>query len=654
MSVLTRNRIIFFACALVAIAQAALAADPGDRTQTRMVYDAHTARTVLFGGATATDAATQIAYDLADTWEWTGYQWVQRFPAHVPPGRSLHAMTYDSTRSRVVVFGGKSGKTQLNDTWVYDGADWTQIDTPTAPAARALSSAAYDSLRDRVVLFGGSILAADGKTLTPTYDTWEFDGKSWTQVQQTGPTLAKPVVTWDGTRVLMVGLNASSNTLMYAWDPSSSSWVQLTPATLPDCVNEAGMVYQSHNDRVVLFGGICTSSTLAGDTWEWDGTTWSKVTTVNAPDRLSGEAMAYDFSRQQVLVYGGTSALGTARGVTMTYKDLTWNDFHDPSSPSSRSLFIFQPDPNANGIWMFGGLDAENTLGDFWQYSNGLWSEKVLLTNLPTSCVTPTSALDTDRSRMVVVCADSATFEFDGTSWTTMSPKNSPPYRRFSSMVYDPVIKKTVLFGGYNDVNYVDETWVWDGTNWSRQTNNPPTARELPAMWFDPLMKKTVVYGGLGRVSSLDRLERYSDMWSFDGSGWTAMKSVTATPGQRYGAQYTVDPASGTLLLFGGIRLDTNGQLQAQVYANDMWQWDGGKQAWAQLNPANPPTGRENGRMGFDPSRNTIVLFAGFTGHFLSDTWTYDRIKNSWTSLVENVGPVQNPTVPRQRAIRSH
>lgn len=652
MSVLTRNRIILLACALVAIAQAALAADPGDRTQTRMVYDARTARTVLFGGATPTDAATQIAYDLDDTWEWTGDHWVQRFPAHVPPGRSVHAMTYDSSRSRVVMFGGKSGKTQLNDTWVYDGNDWAQIDTPTAPPARVLTAATYDPQRDRVVLFGGSIFSADGKTLTGAYDTWEFDGKTWAQAQQTGPSVTKPVLTWDGKQMLMVGLDSSAKTLMYAWDPASSSWKQLTPATLPDCVNEAGMAYQSHNDRVVLFGGTCPSSGITGDTWEWDGTTWTKVTTVNNPDRLTGEAMAYDSSRQQVLVYGGTLAFGTARGATMTYKDQTWNDVHNPSSPSSRSLFVFHSDPKANLIWLLSGLDAQNTLSDFWQYSNGLWSQTADLTNGPVICATPTSALDADRNRLVVVCADSSTFEFDGTKWTAMLPKTKPPYRRFSSMVYDPVIRKTVLFGGYDDVNYVNETWLWDGTDWSRQKNNPPTGREIAAMWFDPLMKKTVIYGGLGRASSLDRLERYSDMWSFDGSGWTQMKSVTATPGQRYGAQYTVDPASNALLLFGGIRLDVNGLLQTQVYANDMWQWDGGKQTWTQLQPENLPTGRENGRMAFDPSRDTIVLFAGFNGRFLSDTWTYDRTKNSWTPLVENVGPVENPNAPRQRAVR--
>ncbi len=90
-----------------------------------MTYDAKTGRTVLFGGATPADAGTAIAYDLSDTWEWVGDHWVQRFPAHTPPGRSNYSMVYDTARFRTVIFGGKSGVTNLNDTWAYDGTDWT-------------------------------------------------------------------------------------------------------------------------------------------------------------------------------------------------------------------------------------------------------------------------------------------------------------------------------------------------------------------------------------------------------------------------------------------------------------------------------------------------------------------------------------------------
>lgn len=653
MSVFTRTRITLFACALLALAQAAVAADPGDRTQMRMAFDERTARTVLFGGATPLDQATQTAFDLNDTWEYNGVQWIQRFPANVPPGRSVYAMAYDSKRQRTIMFGGKSGKSQLNDTWSWDGNDWTKITTAHSPSARVLSDAAYDSARDRIVLFGGSIIGADGKSFTGVYDTWEFDGTDWTQVQQTGPTVAKPTLVYDAARnqTLMLGIDNSLNTLMYSWDPAAGSWNQMKPAKLPDCANEGAAAYQSHNQIVVFYSGTCASSGLTGETDEWDGTNWIPVDTTNLPDRISGAAMAYDSSRQQTLMYGGTLSFGNAQGKSLTYKDGVWNDVHDPNAPSSRSLFVMQGDPVKKLVWLFGGIDEQDTLSDFWQYTNGIWVQKYGLTNGPAVCNTPNSALDTDRGVLVVVCADSSTFEFNGTDWTTMSPKTKPPYGRFRNMVYDPTLKKTVLFGGFDDLNYSNETWVWNGTDWTRQKNNPPTARNLAAMWYDPQMKKTVVYGGLGRPSSLDRLQRYTDMWSFDGNGWTQMKAVTSTPGPRYGPQYVVDPASGKLLLFGGILLKTDGIIQSQTYANDMWQWDGGTQKWTELKPDVVPSGRENGGMTWDPVQDTILLFGGFDGHYLSDVWTYDRAKNTWLPKIESPGPIENPTPPRRRAV---
>ncbi len=655
MSVFTRNRFLLLFVAVLAAAHAVFAADPGDRTQVRMVYDMKTSRIVLFGGATPLDAGTQIAYDLADTWEWVGDHWVLRHPAQTPPGRSVYSMVYDTTRFRTVMFGGKSGQVHLNDTWTYDGNDWTEITPATSPSPRILAGAAYDSARDRIVLFGGNVFLADGKTLSSVYDTWEFDGTSWKQVATTGPTVVNPIMVYDPSRgqMLMLGMDANQNTLMYSYDASSATWNQIVPPTLPDCVNQAGLAFQSTDNTVILFGGTCTSSLATGATWQWDGANWAQMTTVNDPDRLSGQAMTFDALRQQVMMYGGTLAFSLPRAATLTLKDGTWNELHDATSPSSRSLFVFATDPTTNTIWMVGGQDETGVISEFWQYQNGKWNQTGLnLTKGPSACSTPTAAYDTDRKRLIVVCADSSTFEWDASSstWTTASPTTTPPLRNFSSMAYDPVQKKTVLFGGFDTINFLDQTWLWDGTNWSQQKNNTPTGRQLAAMWFDPLMKKTVVYGGIGRASSLDRLERYSDMWSFDGSGWTQMKSVTATPGQRYGAQVTVDPTSGTVLLFGGMRLDINGQTSTQVYANDMWKWDGNAQSWTQIQPQTVPTGRENGGMTYDPTQNQFVLFGGYNGLFLSDLWTYDPAKNNWTQYVETIGSGNVPTPPRRRA----
>jgi len=78
----------------------------------------------------ALDAATGdvIALDFyGPTWRWDGFAWVQ-LPVGFPPARRLEAITYDSLRQEIVMFGGLSGdgQTHYGDTWIWDGRTWIQ------------------------------------------------------------------------------------------------------------------------------------------------------------------------------------------------------------------------------------------------------------------------------------------------------------------------------------------------------------------------------------------------------------------------------------------------------------------------------------------------------------------------------------------------
>jgi hypothetical protein len=42
---------------------------------------------------------------------------------------------------------------------------------------------AYDRARQRIVLFGGTILLDGGKQRQRINETWEWDGKRWSQVK---------------------------------------------------------------------------------------------------------------------------------------------------------------------------------------------------------------------------------------------------------------------------------------------------------------------------------------------------------------------------------------------------------------------------------------------------------------------------------------
>ncbi|HEX7154195.1 MAG TPA: kelch repeat-containing protein [Thermoanaerobaculia bacterium] len=660
MSVLPRNR-AWLGAILFLTTQALFAAYPSARTEVRMAHDPMTGNLVLFGGQTDRDSATQTSYDLAETWLWLGERWVQHYPSVTPPARSGHAMVTDTNRAQIVMFGGRQGATELNDTWVWKFDNWREVVTPNAPTKRIRPAMAFDPLRDRVVLVGGEVRSADGRIFTAVHDTWEFDGTTWTRSVETGPTVLRPLLVYDGgaNRMMLLGLNEKAETLMYYWNNETKAWDRQTPAALPPCVNQSNAVYQQHNNRVVVHGGVCQNSGITDETWEWDGTTWAKRDTTNTePARVFGQATAYDPSRSSTVEFGGTVAFSSARDDTYIYKENKWAVAGIVNRPAPRSLAGISSDPDADSVWLLGGLVNEGYAPDFWRYQAGQWT-RITNDKTPSACVAPLMSYDSDRKVTVLFCggtegkmhewkwAANAEGVFAGEWRVVEGLKGFPDARRLASMVYDPQLKKTVLFGGFDETRYRDDTWLWDGTTWTEIKKNRPTARALTSMWFDPTQKKVMFYGGIGRPDPEDRITRYDDMWSFNGTGWTKM-NVTPTPGARYGAQLAVDPRTNTAVLMGGLLLttQTDGK-QVQIYADDTWTWNGS--SWTKSTTPSPAgLGRENAQFFFDPAADELVLYAGWKGYFISDTWKF--ASGTWS--LEKEPYRRGVNLPRRRTVR--
>jgi Galactose oxidase, central domain len=646
MSVLSPKRVLFSVVATAVLATSAFASNPSPRGYPRMVFDAQTGEIVLFGGTSAYDKGTQRSYDSAETWVWNGTRWVQRYPAHNPPARAAHAMTYDSIRGRIIMFGGRQLKGQatpstdiepiqvINDTWIYDNNDWTQLDPPFSPPARMLAGMAFDSVRDRVVLYGGTSVAADGFTGSPLYDSWEFDGTTWKQIDNESVKVGRPILAFDKARnqMILMGVDTSFKTKMYRLDTATSKWVEITPEKLPDCVNEGAVVYQEHNQTLMATGGVCSVTQSFNDqTWEWNGTTWTEIKTSMVLGRGTGMALAYDSLRQYALIYGGTDMLETEpRSTTHIYGAKNWRFAFTAVRPTARSLFTLTGDPGNNAVWMMGGLN-EYSAGyesDFWGYRGGQWFRSTAK-DLPTNCDAPVAAFDTDRSKLILACWPATSiniemYEFDGTAFKNIATtKKKPEARRQPAMVYDQSLKKIVLFGGYDGSNFRDDTWTWNGTDWTEVKKDKPPNRSLHAMWYDPLQKKTIIYGGVGRENIDEKVKRFNDMWAFNGTGWTKL-NPSSNPGERLGPQYAVDPNTGKLLLFGGLKSEVTNEdkdIRIQYYDNETWEWNGAANTWTKLSPATSPTPRENGRLVYDPVAGKLMLFGGFGGFFFGDVW---------------------------------
>ncbi len=292
-----------------------------------MAYDSHRRVTVLFGGA----AGVGTSIHFADTWEWDGSVWSQRFPATVPDARLSHAMVYDSLRGRTVLFGGRNATGLLGGTWEWDGVNWTSV--PSGPPARHGHAMAYDSQRNRTVLFGGY----DGSPALVT-DTWEWDGVTWTQRASSGPSERyNHTMAYDSNRhrTVLYGGWQVNNVVHFGdtWEWDGSQWTQV--ATVGPSARRSEIAYDSHRRRTVLFGGHNqfggNPSGYLDDTWEWDGRSWQQVM-VQGPVARTEHSMVYDSNRGNVVMFGGYE------GAMPNYLSDTWR-YGIPVVPSSATVY---------------------------------------------------------------------------------------------------------------------------------------------------------------------------------------------------------------------------------------------------------------------------------------------------------------------------
>jgi hypothetical protein len=128
-----------------------------------MVYAADRKRTVLFGGEAGSGTR------LSDTWEWDSSHWTHE--QDIGPAREGLALAFIG--SATALFGGLSGAqtdaTVAGDTWAWDGNHWVERQD-MGPQARWLHAMTFDSARNRLVLFGGTPSVARDTALG---DTWE-------------------------------------------------------------------------------------------------------------------------------------------------------------------------------------------------------------------------------------------------------------------------------------------------------------------------------------------------------------------------------------------------------------------------------------------------------------------------------------------------
>ena len=291
------------------------------------VYDPQLQKMIIFGGGTQDATDWEVRGDMWG-YDSIGNIWSEIVSTNKPSARAGHAMVYDSFNQKTILFGGWAGNIGLaNDTWIYDSQTtlWTEVFPNTAPENRQSYAMCYNPVFQKVILFGGY------KDPAPHYnDTWEYEYSSntWTELNPlnhpSGRYGSKMVYDPINQRAILFGGCAGSikdDTWVYYY--GNNTWVELNTTGSPDTRYWHGMAYDSHNHKVIVFGGRHTGAPNEAleDTWVFDPSTnqWSEVLPSSHPSNRMDFSMVYDSNNQKAILFGGFRFPGNTLGDTWTY-----------------------------------------------------------------------------------------------------------------------------------------------------------------------------------------------------------------------------------------------------------------------------------------------------------------------------------------------
>ena len=570
---------------------------PSARSHHAMVYEKSTGKIFLFGGGRSdlnSYDGTGVTVSLGDAWELdpTTYAWTAVSVAGGPSGRHDMGLAWDSARNKVVLFGGMQSDIATatgapkQDTWEYDPATgaWTERTAlGDKPSARYAHAMAFDGSRGKAVVFGGWDIST-GNFMNDLWD-WDPGSGAWTQrlgngnaPGPTGRLYASMIYNAASARLeLIAGGNYDSNygkggyggsyigpvpIGAYGFTGSREVW-ELEPATaaytdrtapldVPAPRSNHAMAYHPVTGKVYMFGGYQSLSyTVAlDDLWEWNGTTWAQVDAPVRPPARADAGLAYDPARKSLILFGGTSYSGSQIFAdTWEWTSLGgWKQLSPSGSPDALYGHGMVTDTTRSKILLFGGMSNY-----YWYYG-------------PDGGIGGAPMKDPMRNDV---------WEWDGAKlmWTNRTPTTSaqvPAARQYPVMAFDEGRGKLFVFDG---LNYSYSTGGSPSSFWEWDTSSAGWAQRDPQDWLNSSYNLLATYDSIRRREIMfTETNNYTGMtnetWEIDARGPIVyVRAPTGSPGPRYNAAMAFDSARDVVVMFGGIANNTG------TGTNETWEY---------------------------------------------------------------------------------
>jgi len=293
-------------------------------------------------------------------------------------------------------------------------------------------------------------------------------------------------------------------------------------------------------------------------------------------------------------------------------------------------------------VYLFGGANEKEVLSDLWVLDNKVW-KKVLTKNEPDPRTFSSLGYEELDSRLILFGGSKVlfgkkpanknllndTWEFKNNQWKKIITSNAPSPRAEANMVYNKDSERIVLFGGYtiqgSEYIKLNDTWEFYDNNWHLVSTSGPSNRHGVSMVYDGENKSIVLFGG----STLDKQygESKGETWAWKNEKWNKLSIVQ--PAGVFNASMIYDKKDKEIIRFGG----WNGKSRI----DETWSFI--KNKWAILITNNKPSPRNHSSMVYDHKREKGILFGGHDGEYVfGDTWEYSN--HNW-KIISDCEPIK-------------
>lgn len=180
------------------------------------------------------------------------------------------------------------------------------------------------------------------------------------------------------------------------------------------------------------------------------------------------------------------------------------------------------------------------------------------------------------------------------------SSTSQPPARHLERAAFDEVRNKLIIYGGAavvdNRLTYFTNVHEWDTNGWTELTANGPGARNAAPLIFDPVSRTTLLFGGVFENEKSFKI--HFDVWSWNGKEWRLINSQCPVKEPNVAC----DRRNKRILVYGEVtnKLSLTGENPREF---ELWEFKDNR--WRKLSSEGPD---EYSTMVFDDERNTLII----------------------------------------------